>query len=158
MSDPRSKCYTLEQRAYVVEQYFRTSSYKIALGRFKKKFKEMPDPKMIQRAVERFQTAYTLEDERRHGRPHTLSDDDRTELREHMEGHPGTSAHRTAQQLGHKHETVRKTSKEEGFSLPNISVAQIKTSRLLSTLRLLRLVLHQIWPKCRNNVKDFFFR
>ncbi len=44
MSDLPSKRYTLEQRAYMVEQYFRTSSYKIALGRFKKKFKEMPDP------------------------------------------------------------------------------------------------------------------
>ncbi len=47
MSNPRSKRYTLEQRAYVVEQYFRTSSYKIALGRFKKTFKAMPDPKTI---------------------------------------------------------------------------------------------------------------
>ncbi len=52
----------------------------------------MPDPKTIQRVVERFQTAYTLEDETRLGRPHTLSDDDRTELRDHMEEHPGTSA------------------------------------------------------------------
>ncbi len=43
----------------------------------------MPDPKTIQRVVERFQTAYTLEDEPRLGRPRTLSDDDRTELREH---------------------------------------------------------------------------
>ncbi len=84
MSDPRSKCYTLKQRAYIVEQYFRTSSYKIALERFQKKFKEMPEPKTIQRVVERFQIAYTLEDEPRSGRPHTLSDDDRTELREHM--------------------------------------------------------------------------
>ncbi len=90
MSDPRSKRYTLEQRTYMVEQYFLTSSYKIALGRFKKKFKEIPDPKTIQRVVE---TAYTLEDEPRSGRPHTLSDDDRTELREHMEDHPGTSVH-----------------------------------------------------------------
>ncbi len=83
MSDPRSKRYTVEQRAYTVEQYFRTSSYKIALRHFKKKFKEMSDPKTIQRVVERFQTAYTLENELRSGRPHTLSDDDRTELREH---------------------------------------------------------------------------
>ncbi len=75
MSDPRSKRYTLEQRAHMVEQYFQTSLHKIALGRFKKKFKEMPDPKTIQRVVERFQTAYTLEDEPRLGRPHTLSDD-----------------------------------------------------------------------------------
>ncbi len=59
----------------MVEQYFRTSFYKIALWRFKKKFKEMPDPKMTQRVVERFQTASTLEDEPRSGRPHTLSDD-----------------------------------------------------------------------------------
>ncbi len=71
----------------------------------------MPDPKMIQRVVQRFQTAYTLEDEPRLGRPHTLSDDDRTELREHMEEHPGTSVHRAAQQLGHKRETVRKILK-----------------------------------------------
>ncbi len=54
MSDPSSKRYTLEQRAYMVEQYFQTSSYKIALGRLKKKFKEMPNPKTIQRVVERF--------------------------------------------------------------------------------------------------------
>ncbi len=33
----------------------------------------------------------------------------------HMEEHPGTSARRTAQQLGHKRETVRKALKEEGF-------------------------------------------
>ncbi len=96
MPDPRPKRYTLEQHAYMVEQYFRTSSYKIALGRFKKKFNEMPDPKMIRRVVERFQTAYTLEDEPQSGRPHTLSDDDRTELREHMEEHPGTSARHAA--------------------------------------------------------------
>ncbi len=55
----------------------------------------MPDPKAIQRVVERFQTAYTLEDEPRSKRSHTLSDD-RSELREHMEEHPGTSAHRAA--------------------------------------------------------------
>ncbi len=36
MSHPRSKRYILEQRAYMVEQYFRISLYKIALGRFKK--------------------------------------------------------------------------------------------------------------------------
>ncbi len=81
----------------MVGQYFQTSSYKIALGRFKKKFKEMPDPKTIQRVVEWFQTAYTLEDEPRSGRPHTLLDDDRTELREYMEEHPGTSMRRIAQ-------------------------------------------------------------
>ncbi len=104
--DPCPKRYTLEQRAYMVEQYFRTSSYKIALGRFKKKCKEMPDHKTIQRVVERFQTAYTLKGEPRSGRPHTLSNDDRTELREHMEEHPGTSVYHAAQQLGHKRETV----------------------------------------------------
>ncbi len=47
MSELRSKRYTLEQRAYMVEQYFRTILYKIALRIFKKKFKEMPDPKTI---------------------------------------------------------------------------------------------------------------
>ncbi len=81
MFDPRSKRYTLEQRAYMIEQYFRISLYKIALRGFKKKFKEMPDPKTIQRVVERFQTAYT-QDEPRSGRSHILSDDDRTALRE----------------------------------------------------------------------------
>ncbi len=87
----------------------------IALGRFKKKFKEMPEAKTIQRVVERFQTAYTLKDEPRSGSPHTLSNDDRTELREHMEEHPGMSAHHAAQQLGYKRKTGRKTLKEEGF-------------------------------------------
>ncbi len=87
----------------------------------------MPDPETIQQVVERFQTAYTLEDEPRSGRPHTLSDDDRTELREHMEWHPGTSVRLTAQELGHKRETVRKTLKEEGFFPYRICVARIKT-------------------------------
>ncbi len=121
MSNPLSKPYTLEQCACMVEQYFRTNSYKIALGRFKKKFKEVPYPKTI-RVVERFLTAYTLEDEPRSGRPHTLSDEDRTELREQMEEHPGTSARHAAQQLDHKCETVRKTLKEEGFFPYRISV------------------------------------
>ncbi len=115
MSDPRSKRCTLEQRAYMVGQYFRTSLYKVALGRFKKKFKEMPDHKTIQQVVDRFQTAHTLEDEPRSGKPHTLSDDDQTELRKHMEEQPSPSAHRAAQQLGDKRETVWKTLKEEGF-------------------------------------------
>ncbi len=43
MSDPRSKRYTLEQRAYMVEYYFRINSFKIALGQFQKKFKDMPN-------------------------------------------------------------------------------------------------------------------
>ncbi len=75
----------------------------------------MPDPKTIQRVVERFQTAYTLEDEPRSGRPHTLSDNNRTELREHMGEHPGMSVRRAARKLGHKRETVWKTLKEDGF-------------------------------------------
>ncbi len=127
MSDPHSKRYTLEQRAYMFEQYFRTSSYKIARGRFKKKFKEMPDLKTIQRVVERFQTAYTLKDEPRSGRPHTLSDNGQTELREHMEKHPGMYECRSARQLSHKCETVQKTLKDEGFFPYRICVARIKT-------------------------------
>ncbi len=39
-----------------------------------------------------------------------------------MEEHPGMSARRAAQQLGHKCETVRKTLKEEGFFPYRISV------------------------------------
>ncbi len=62
-------------------------------------------------------------DEPRSGRPHTLSDDDRTELREHMEEHPGTSVRHAVQQLGHKRETVRKTLKKEGFFPYRISVS-----------------------------------
>ncbi len=114
----------------MVEQYFQTSSYKIALGCFKKEFKETSDPKTIQQVVERFQTSYMLKNEPRLRRPHTLSDDDRTELREHTEEHPGTSARRapccpTA--------WIQAQNSAEGierrrlFSLPNISVARIKT-------------------------------
>ncbi len=60
MSDPRSNQYTLEQRTYMVQHYFRTNSLKIALGWFQKKFKEMPDLRTMQWVVEWFQTAYTL--------------------------------------------------------------------------------------------------
>ncbi len=126
MSDLRSKHYTLEQRAYMVEQYFRISSYKIALGRFKKKFREMPHPKTIQRVVERFQTAYTLGDEPRLGRSHTLSDDNRTELREHMEEHPRTSA-RCPTSWSQVRNSAEDIERRRLFSLPNISLARIKT-------------------------------
>lgn len=115
MSEPRANRYTLEQRAFMVEHYFRTSSYKITLGRFKKRFKEMPDVRTIQRVVERFQNAFTLEDETRSGRPRALSADDRTKLREHVDENPGISARRAAQELGFKRETVRTTLKDEGY-------------------------------------------
>ncbi len=82
----------------------------------------MPDPKTIQRVVERFQTAYTLEDEPRSGKLHTLSDDNQNELREHTEEHPGMSAHHAAQLLGYQRKTVQKTLKEEGFFPYRISV------------------------------------
>ncbi len=45
-----------------------------------------------------------------------------TELREHMEEHPGTVARHAAQQLGHKRKTVWKTLKEEDFFPYRISV------------------------------------
>ncbi len=99
MSNSCSKRYTLEQRAYMVEHYFHTNSFKISLGQFQKKFKDMPDLKTMQRVVEQFQTAYTLEDEPRSGRSRTLSEADRTTLKEHTDENLGTSTRRTAQEL-----------------------------------------------------------
>ncbi len=116
--DPRSKRYTFEQSAYMVEQYFRTSSYKIALGASKRSLRRCQTLKRS----ELLKDSKPLEDEPRSGRLHTLSDEDQTELREHTEEHPGTSAHRTAQQLGYKRETVWKTLKEEGLFPHQISV------------------------------------
>ncbi len=139
----------------MVEQYFRTSSYKIALGRFKKKFKEMPDSKTIQRVVERFQTAYTLEDEPRSRRPHTLSDDDQTELREHMEEHPGMSTCRAVQQARNSAEDIER---RRLFSLPHISVARIKTRRLLSTLRLFDWFFNKFGRNVETLSTIFFFQ
>ncbi len=107
----------------------------------------MRDPKTIQRVVERFQTAYKLEGEPRSGRPHTLSDDDRTELREHMEEHPGTSARCAAQQLGHKLKTVWKTLKEEGSFPYRISVLhELKPEDYSPHYDYYDWFFKQIWP------------
>ncbi len=75
----------------------------------------MIDPKTVQRVVERFLTAYTLEDEPKSGRPRALSETNRTKLKEHMDENPGTSVWRPTQELGHKCETVHTTLKEEGY-------------------------------------------
>ncbi len=48
--------------------------------------------------------------------------------------------------------------KKKAFFPTEYQFARIKTWRLLSALWLLRLVLQQIWPQCRNNVNNFFFR
>ncbi len=149
MSDSRSKRYTLEQRTYMVELYFRTNSFKIELEYFQKKFKEMPDPKTMQQVVEQFQTAYILEDEPRSGRPCDLLKADRTKLK-HMDENPGTSAQGSARELGHKCETVRTMLKEEMYFpyVSNFSFAPVEVRRLCSTARLLLLIFREVWPRC----------
>ncbi len=121
MSDPRSKRYTLEQHTYMVENIFEpvrtklhsvTSKRSLRRCQTLKRSELLKDSKLLTRSK---MNRDLLEDEPRSGRPHTLSDDDRTELREYMEEHPVTSTRRAAQQLGHKRETGRKTLKEEGF-------------------------------------------
>lgn len=42
MSDSRGTRYTLEQRAFLVEHYFRTNSYTVTQGRFQKNPKNEP--------------------------------------------------------------------------------------------------------------------
>ncbi len=57
---------------------------KLYTGASKRSLRRCQTLKRSNEFVERFQTAYTLEDEPRSGRPHTLSDDDQTKLREHI--------------------------------------------------------------------------
>ncbi len=91
-------------------------------------------------------TAYTLEDEPRSGRPHTLSDDDRTELKEHMEEHPRMSTRRLPNSLITSAKQCGRHWKKKAFFPTEYQFARIKTWRLLSRLQLLLLVLQQIWP------------
>ncbi len=159
MSDSRLKQY-LEQRTHMVKHYFWTNSFKIALRYIQKKFKEMPDLKTMQQVVEQFQTAYILEDEPRSGRPCDLSKADQTKLKEHMDENLGTSAQCSAQELGHKRETVRTTIKEVGYFLyvSNFSFTRIEARRLCSTIRLLLLVFREIWSRCWNNDNNILHR
>ncbi len=110
----------------------------------------MPDLKKMQQVVEQFQTAYIHEDEPRSGRPSNLSKADRTKLKEHINENPGTSAQRSAQELGHKCETVHTMLKEEGYFpyVSNFSFTRIEARRLCSAVRLLLLVFREIWPQC----------
>lgn len=106
----------------MVEHYFRTESYTVTQKRFQKKFKEEPYLSTIQRIVERFQKAYMLNEESRSGRPHALSEADRTNLKKHVEESRGTSPRRVAQELGMKLEAVRLRLKKEEFYSYCISV------------------------------------
>ncbi len=69
----------------------------------------MLDIRTMKRITEQFQTEYTLAEEPWLGKPHTLSDNDRTKIREHTDENSGMAAHCVAQELGHKCEMVHST-------------------------------------------------
>ncbi len=53
MSDPYSKCYTLKQRAFIVEYYFRSNVYQTTLQLYKKQFHDTPDVRTMKCRVTR---------------------------------------------------------------------------------------------------------
>ncbi len=63
----------------------------------------------MKQIIEQFQMEYTLADALninalRLGKPHTLSDGNRTKITEHADENSGMSVHHVAQELSHKHE------------------------------------------------------
>ncbi len=106
MSDSCSKHYTLEQRVFIVEYYFRSNSYQTILQLHKKYFYDTPDIRTMKLTIEWFQTDYTLADAPRWRRPHAYSDNYGTKITEHTGKNPGMSVCRIFQKLDHKHETA----------------------------------------------------
>ncbi len=160
MSNPHSKQYTLEQRTCMVEHYFRTNSFKIALGQlFQKKFKERCQ---IWKQCNELSSDFKL------CTPSKTNQDpeDHALFRRQIEQNWRNTWIRiqeqprhTTQEFGHKCETVHTTLKEEGYFLyQNFSFTRIEARRLCSAIRLLFLVFWEIWPRCWNNDNDILHR
>ncbi len=107
------KHYTFEQWAFIVKRYFRSNLYWTTLQLYKKRFHDTPNIRTVKWIIEWFQMEYTLANTPRLGRPQSLSDDDRTKIREYADVNPDMFAH-VAQELGYKCETVHTMLKKEG--------------------------------------------
>lgn len=109
--------FTLEQRAFIIEHYFRTQSYQTVINEFKKKFprRDPPNKSTIKRIVDRFRTLYTVHEAPRSGRPRALSEEERQEVVDRAVEEPGVSARRVAQETGHARETVRRELRAAGL-------------------------------------------
>lgn len=108
---------TLEQRAYVVEMYFRTNSYVMVQQRFVNKFpgRTPPSKSSIKRTVDRFRDHFTLEDVPRSGRPRALTEEQRQGVVERAQEVPRISARRLAREAGFSRETVRRELQAAGL-------------------------------------------
>ncbi len=117
---------TLEQRAFILEHYFRTNSYQSVINEFKKAFprREPPNKSTIKRIVDRFREHYTVADVPRSGRPSALSAADRKQIQDRVIEEPGTFARRISQETGFACETMCRGRKEMGYHPYHISMLQ----------------------------------
>ncbi len=95
----------------------------------------IPNVRTMKWIIKWFQMEYMLVSTPRLGRPHTLSDDDRTNIVEHTNKHPSMSC---AVLLTYS-ATRAKPSIQRIFHLANFHVVWTETGRLHSTLQSLRL-------------------
>lgn len=117
---------TLEQRAFILEHYFRTNSYQSVINEFKKAFqrREPPNKSTIKQIVYRFREHYIVADVPGSGRPRTLSTADRKQIQDRVIEEPGISARRVSQEIRFAHETVCRGLKEMGYHSYRISMLQ----------------------------------
>lgn len=89
-----------EKRAFVVEHYFRTSSYKRVRELFIAKFGEgnVPNKSTIQRLVKNFQTRYTLDSRKKARRSSVLTSEKIDDIRSRISRRPATSVRKLALQ------------------------------------------------------------
>lgn len=118
--------FTLEQRAFIIEHYFRSLSYQNVINEFKRRFphRDAPNKSTIKRIVDRFRNQHTVEDTPRSGRPRALTEDERQEVVDRVVEEPGVSARCVAQETGHARETVRRTLREAGLHPYRITTFQ----------------------------------
>ncbi|KAK7603429.1 hypothetical protein V9T40_003428 [Parthenolecanium corni] len=90
-----------EKRAYVIEHYFRTQSYKEVFELYKRKFPgaTVPNKSTIQRLVDNFRSRWTLEPRKRERRCTVLTPENVADISKRVRERPSTSVRKLASQM-----------------------------------------------------------
>lgn len=100
----RSMVLCAEKRAFIIEVYFRSSSYKIVAERYAEKFPDSPLPSKssIKRIVNHFQTSWSLEPKKKDRPASVLTPAKMKEISTKMDTKMDTSVRKLARQTGIK--------------------------------------------------------
>lgn len=106
--------FTIEQRIFILEQYFATKSYVSVKEAFQIKFVGVPPPekKSISRLTNRFRETGSVCDRKRSGRPTVLTDDVLENVKTRLLNSPRKSLRKLSSQVGLSYSSVQKAAKK----------------------------------------------